>query len=115
MLVLAATNCAPASRGVQDYLQAIRQRAPEVIKDRLKRAVAEGDLAPEVDIGAIAAFYATVSHGLGIRAGDGAPRAALIAAVDGAMAAWEPLTAAAAGAAPRRRQARSGSRGSARR
>jgi len=92
LLVLGATNCAPASKGVQDYLQAIRRRAPEVIKDRLKRAVAEGDLAPEVDTGAVAAFYATVIHGLGIRAGDGAPRAALMAAVDGAMAAWNTLT-----------------------
>jgi AcrR family transcriptional regulator len=92
MLVLGATNCAPASKGAQDYVQAIRRRAPEVIKDRLKRAVAEGDLAPGVDTGAIAAFYATVIHGLGIRAGDGTPRAALMAAVDGAMAAWDTLT-----------------------
>jgi AcrR family transcriptional regulator len=94
MLVLGATNCAPASKGAQDYLLAIRQRAPEVIKDRLKRAVAEGDLAPGANTGAIAAFYATVIHGLGIRAGDGAPRAGLMAAVDGAMAAWDTLTSA---------------------
>jgi hypothetical protein len=92
MLVLGAMNCTPASRGAQDYLCAIRRRAPEVIKDRLKRAVAEGDLAPELDIGAIAAFYATVIHGLGVRAGDGASRSALMAAVDGAMAAWGTLT-----------------------
>jgi AcrR family transcriptional regulator len=94
MLVLGAMNCTPASRGAQDYLHAIRRRAPEVIKDRLKRAVTEGDLAAGLDIGAIAAFYATVIHGLGVRAGDGASRSALTAAVDGAMAAWDTLTAA---------------------
>ena len=45
-----------------------------------------------VDLDRIAAFYATVIHGLGARAGDGVPRAALMAVVEGAMAAWEPLT-----------------------
>lgn len=77
---------------------------------RLECAVRAGELPPDLDLGAVAAFYATVLHGLGVRPGDGAPRAALMAAVDGAMAAWEPLTAAAVGAATRRRQARSGSR-----
>ena len=93
MLVLGATNCAPSNKGPQDYLRAIRKRAPEVIKQRLRRGVAEGELSSELDIVAIAAFYATIIHGLGVRAGDGASRTALIGAVDGAMAAWETLTA----------------------
>jgi AcrR family transcriptional regulator len=93
MLVLGATNCAPSNKGPQNYFHAIRQRAPKVIKRRLDRGVAEGELSPALDTGAIAAFYATVIHGLGVRAGDGAPRAALMAAVDGAMAAWKILTA----------------------
>jgi AcrR family transcriptional regulator len=92
LLVLGAVNCAPANKGPQSYLQAIRQRAPDVIKHRLARAVERGELSPNLDLDRIAAFYATVIHGLGIRAGDGVPRAALMAAVEGAMAAWEPLT-----------------------
>jgi AcrR family transcriptional regulator len=91
LLVLGATKCAPANAGAQDYLQSIRQQAPTVIKRRLKRAVAEGDLPASADMAAIASFYATVLHGLGIRAGDGASRKALVAAVDGAMAAWPAL------------------------
>lgn len=91
MLVLGAMNCAPSNKGPQDYLRAIRQRAPEVIKQRLKRGVAEGDIPSDLDITAIASFYATVIHGLGVRAGDGASRAALLAAVDGAMAGWDTL------------------------
>jgi AcrR family transcriptional regulator len=112
LLVLGATNCAPANKGAEEYLLGLRQRAPQVIRQRLERAVAEGELQPHLDLGAVAAFYATVLHGLGIRAGDGATRAALIAAVDGAMAAWKPLTV---GPAPRRRLARFGSRRSAKR
>lgn len=91
LLVLGAMNCAPANKGAQDYLQAIRRRAPKVIKQRLNRSVAQGELSVELDTKAVAAFYATVIHGLGVRAGDGASRSELMAAVDGAMAAWETL------------------------
>ncbi len=92
LLVLGAVNCAPANRGPQAYLQAIRQRAPKILRQRLARAVERGELSPDIDLDRIAAFYATVIHGLGARAGDGVPRAALMAVVEGAMAAWEPLT-----------------------
>lgn len=91
LLVLGATNCAPSNKGAQDYLRATRQRAPEVIEQRLKRAVAEGELSPRIDTAAVAAFYATIIHGLAVRAGDGASREALMAAVDGAIAAWPAL------------------------
>lgn len=93
LLVLGATNCAPSNKGPQDYLHAIRQRAPQVIEQRMNRGVTEGDLPPELDTAAIAAFYATLIHGLGVRAGDGASREALMAAVDGGMAAWDALIA----------------------
>jgi AcrR family transcriptional regulator len=93
LLVLGATKCAPANKGAQDYLRAIRQEAPKVIKQRLDRAVAEGDLTDTLDTNAVTAFYATVLHGLGVRAGDGASRSDLLAAVDGAMGAWETLVA----------------------
>jgi len=39
----------------------------------------------------MASFYTTVLHGLSFQARDGASRRALMAVVDGAMAAWEPL------------------------
>ena len=64
-------------------------------------AVAEGELPPGVDTGSTAALYATVAYGISLRAGDGASRAALMAAVDGAMAAWETLTSIARRRRPR--------------
>jgi AcrR family transcriptional regulator len=91
MLILGATKCTPANAGAQDYLQSIRRQTPTVLKRRLNRAVTDGDLPASADIAAIAAFYATVLHGLAVRAGDGASRKALMAAVDGAMAAWPAL------------------------
>lgn len=102
MMVLGAMNCSAASKAPQEYLRAIRQRAPKVIRQRLDRAVAEGELARDLDTAAIAAFYATVIHGIAVRAGDGATRAALMAAADGAMAAWDSLTAGPVSARRRR-------------
>ena len=87
LLVLGAINCAPSNKGPESYLRSIRQRAPEAIKRRLKRSVAEGELSPKLNIAAIAAFYATIIHGLGVHAGDDASRTALMGVVDGAMAA----------------------------
>src|SRR5688572_7620784 len=109
-LVRGAINGASATKGAQDYLLAIRQRAPKGIKARLDRAVAEGELPPGLDTSSVAAFYATVLQGLGMRAGDGASRASLKAAADGAIAAWEPLTSSAG--TSRRRSVRPGSRSS---
>ena len=109
-LVRGAINGASANKGAQDYLLAIRQRAPRGIKARLERAIAEGELPPDLDTSSVAAFYATVLQGLGMRAGDGASRASLKAAADGAIAAWEPLTSSAG--ANRTRSVRPGSRSS---
>lgn len=92
LLILGATKCTPANAGPQDYLQSIRRQTPNVLKRRLKRAVNEGDLPASADIAGIASFYATILHGLAVRAGDGASRKELMAAVDGAMAAWPNLT-----------------------
>lgn len=91
MFLRGAMTCARANQRPQEYVRAIRQRGPKVIKQRLDRAVADGDLSPDVDTAAVASFYATVAYGLGIRAGDGASRGALMTAVDGAMAAWDAL------------------------
>jgi len=91
LLLLGATNCAPANQGAQAYLQDMRTRAPEVIKQRLRRGAVEGDLPAGADVGRITAFYVTVANGLAMRAADGATRRDLMAAVDGAMAAWADM------------------------
>jgi AcrR family transcriptional regulator len=91
LLVLGATNCAPASKGAQDYVKAIRQQAPAILEHRLARSIEQGELPAGTDIGAIAAFYATVLHGIGVRSGDGASRSDLMSAIDGAMAAWPAM------------------------
>jgi AcrR family transcriptional regulator len=102
LLVLAAMNCTRANKEVHDELRAIRQRAPQMIRARLARAVDEGELPAGLDLTGMASFYATVVHGLAIRARDGASRAEIAAAVDGAMLAWTGLLKTRAPAAHRR-------------
>lgn len=92
MVVLGAVHDTRANRDVHDRLREMRLQMPRTIQDRIERAVAGGELPAGVDAAGLAVFYATVLQGLAIRARDGASRATLQAAVDGAMAAWEPLT-----------------------
>ena len=100
LIVLGAMNCSRANRNVQDYLLAIRLQAKLHITRRFERGVAEGDLPAGLDLAAIASFYTTVLRGLAIEARDGASRQALMAAVDGAMAAWDKLVASPSAGSP---------------
>jgi AcrR family transcriptional regulator len=110
LLLFGATKCAPANQGPQAYLQTARQRAPDGIARRLRRAVAEGDVSPDANLRGIVEFYTTVAHGLAVRAGDGATRGDLMAAVDGAMAAWAEMAAPQrdSGENPRKSHTRTG-------
>jgi AcrR family transcriptional regulator len=92
LLVIGAVNCARANRGIAEYLYDLRRERQKVIRQRLQRGVREGDLSKDVDLTALAFFYITVMDGLALQARDGASRKALIAAVNGAMAAWDALT-----------------------
>lgn len=92
LLVLGAMNCTHANKAVQDHLLALRRQVPQIIKRRLERGVADGDLSAAADLAALAAFYATVQHGLAISARDGASRKSLRTSVKYAMAAWDELT-----------------------
>lgn len=113
LVVTGASNCAPANKGASDYVQAIRRRAPEAVRQRIALAIADGEIPRTADVQAIVAFYTTVSNGLAVRAGDGASRKELMSVVDGALAAWEALTqsknsnsARTAGGSSRKRQRR---------
>jgi len=95
LLVLGAINSMPANKSVQDHLRGLRARRQKVIRQRLARGVAEGELPSGLDLSALASFYTTVVDGLAIQARDGASRKALKFAVGCAMAAWDKVVAEA--------------------
>lgn len=92
MLVLGALNC--RTDGVEgarasEQLHRIRVEACRTIAARIRRGIREGDVLPGTDADSLAMFVATFLHGLSVQARDGASRAALSAAVDRAMQAWD--------------------------
>jgi len=92
LLVLGAPTRTRTNAAAHDKLRSMRQMPAEMIRRRLKCAIADGELPTSIPTEQIAAFYATVAHGLAIHARDGVPRKTLLATVDAAMAAWESLT-----------------------
>jgi AcrR family transcriptional regulator len=91
LVILSAINSAPANKSVQDHMRAYRNRTPGLIRKRLERGVVEGDVPKGADLEPLVSLYASLVHGLPMRARDGASRDELLAAVAGAMAAWDRL------------------------
>ncbi|WP_097867655.1 TetR/AcrR family transcriptional regulator [Streptomyces sp. rh34] len=97
MIVLSATNCSHQNREVAEHLARWRRTSVAELEKRLDRAVAEGELARGTDVRAIAAFYATLLHGLSIEARDGVSLERLRSTVDHAVNLWDSLVRQSAG------------------
>jgi len=91
LLFLGAINCAPANKSLQDYMRPFRVQALDMIRKRLERGVAEGDVPKDIDLEPMVSLYGGIIYGLPVRARDGASRKSLLAGVTGAMAAWDQL------------------------
>ena len=91
LLVLSAMNCTVENKGVQDYLSSLRDQTRVAIETRLRLGQRKGEVPKTASVKALAAFYATVLHGLSIQARDGSSRKILTAVVKCSMDAWEQL------------------------
>jgi AcrR family transcriptional regulator len=97
MLVLAAPTGAVENHAVREFLADIRRSQFTLIRERLVRGVADGDLgSSEAGVDAAARYYTTVVQGLSVQARDGATRDELEAVITCAMAGWDTLTSTAA-------------------
>ncbi len=72
----------------------LRAHTRQLIQERLERAMAEGELSPNVEPQHIARFYAGVQQAMSIQARDGATREDLRATALLAMKAWKTVTEA---------------------
>jgi AcrR family transcriptional regulator len=93
LIVLGALNSNGNNAAICEDLRQRREANVAELRTRLEAAVREGELPAGIDCEAIAVFYVTVQQGMSIQARDGASYARLLAAADGAMAAWDSLTA----------------------
>ncbi|MQY07731.1 hypothetical protein [Actinomadura macrotermitis] len=96
MVVLGAVAGTVKNTGVQEFLAERRQGMQATILARLRQGVHDGDLPPEADLPALAAFYMTVLQGMSLQSRDGASRDVLETVVTCAMAAWDALAGARA-------------------
>lgn len=72
----------------EPLLEDFRAASRAAIAQRLRQAVADGELPPDTDADVLAAFYGVVIGGMSARARDGASRADLEAVAVTAMRAW---------------------------
>jgi AcrR family transcriptional regulator len=92
MVVSSATNCTSGNEGVRAWLAEYRRRRTASLVERIRHAVAEGELTPGTDARMLGDYYATVLHGLSVQARDGVPRKRLSATIPTAMRAIQAVS-----------------------
>jgi AcrR family transcriptional regulator len=98
MLVLGALNCTSEDAegaAASEHLHRLRLGSYRLIAERIRRGIREGDVPPGTDVDGLTAFMTAFINGLSVLARDGASRAALNAAVDRALRAWDATVAEA--------------------
>jgi AcrR family transcriptional regulator len=88
LAVQGALTCGEAAEPIREELSARRAAVEVALRDRLARARAEGDLAPECDPVDLARYVATVIQGLSVQAAGGASRDELQRVAATALRAW---------------------------
>lgn len=91
MVVLSALPGGDANGALREALVRGRAGAIDLLKARLRRGQAEGDVPAGTDVRAVATYLATVQQGMSIQARDGATRATLEGIVRATMAGWDGL------------------------
>ena len=92
MMLLAAPQPGCANKQVADALKAERLESVRLLKHCFEKAQAAGEISPDTDTDALAAYYVAVQHGMTFLARDGASRKTLLTVADNAMAGWPVLT-----------------------
>jgi len=87
LLILGLVDCIAENKPLRDYLKGIRRTSVMLIRQRLDRGVAEGDLPQDTDTQALATYYHTVVQGLSLQARDGGSRRDLYTAMTLALKA----------------------------
>jgi AcrR family transcriptional regulator len=102
LLVQGALACADQVDPIRDELTRCRRIGELALAERLSRARATGDLAPDSDPDALARYVYAVLNGMAVEAASGAGRAELLSIAGVALKAWPSLanTPGPSGVAP---------------
>jgi AcrR family transcriptional regulator len=88
MISLAGTHVPPELASIRETMAEHRADAEEMMAQRLRKGVEDGDLPSDTDVPALAAFYSAVTRGMAVQARDGGGPQKLKAIADIAMQAW---------------------------
>ena len=88
MISLAGTHCSPGMKNIRDMMAEHRAFSEGAMAERIRKGVADGDVAKDVDCDMLAAYYSAVARGLAVQARDGASREKLSEIARLAMRAW---------------------------
>jgi len=88
LLVQAALSCSEETECIKKELAARRADSDSLLRARLVRAQAEGELALGVDVAGLSRYFSTVLRGMSVEASGGAARQDLEKVVDWALKAW---------------------------
>jgi AcrR family transcriptional regulator len=88
MISLAGTHCPPGMENIRDMMAEHRAFSESAMAARIRKGVADGDVAQDVDCDMLAAYYSAVARGLAVQARDGASRDKLSEIGRLAMRAW---------------------------
>jgi AcrR family transcriptional regulator len=88
LAVHGALACGDAAESVRQELAARRQATQEALRQRLDRALAEGDLPANVDCAVLARYVTTVVQGMSVQAAGGATREELLRVMEMALRVW---------------------------
>ena len=88
MISLAGTHVAPALACVRDMMVDHRALSEVALAERLRNGILAGDIPPDTDVTALAAFFGTLLRGLAVQARDGASQQRLREIGRIAMRVW---------------------------
>lgn len=88
LMVQGALACGSVAAPVARELSARRAALDVLLRRRLARAKAEGELPPDADPSGLAQYFVTVVRGLAVQAAGGATRAELLRVVRTALTVW---------------------------
>lgn len=91
LVLMAGAHPEALPKAACNDLSAVRAGTLAAVEDRLRRGRDAGEIAPDADLAAMAAFYVTVQQGMVFRARDGATSDELRTTARAAMLAWEGL------------------------
>ncbi|HFZ2534605.1 TPA: TetR/AcrR family transcriptional regulator [Pseudomonas aeruginosa] len=89
MISLGLFNCQEQNAPLRDHLRELRRSTTRLIRQRLERGIADGELAADTDAERLATYFSTIIQGLSLQAQDGAGRETLLGIVETAMAVIE--------------------------